>query len=263
VGTVHAVSVAMSLLSAKGAPLGPRQHWARVALLALISGSINAVALAVWAGHPVAAMIGAEVAVLAAPLVCPHSEVGFSRGDIRLIDRLRFSFRKALRAAVFGVAAGVIAALVVADDATAMMVVILYLTSLWFLFGGLRGRQVSTGARPYVGVAHSLSWSAALGLLAIPLTALPTAMTYGGLYGFCAGLTTGVVLWLWYGGMALVQYAVLRWMLSLQGARFFRTEYLEAAADRALLHRLGSGYLFVHPMLRESFSRRWDARSDR
>jgi hypothetical protein len=70
------------------------------------------------------------------------------------------------------------------------------------------------------------------------------------------------VLWLWYGGMALVQYAVLRWMLSLQGARFFRTQYLEAAADRALLHRLGSGYLFVHPMLRESFSRRWDARSN-
>jgi serine/threonine protein kinase len=261
VGTVHAVSAAMGLLSPRGKPLGARQHWVRVALLAIISGSINALAVGVWAGHPVAAMIAAEVAVLAAPLVCPHSEVGFSRGDIRLIDRLRFSFRKALRAAVFGVAAGVIAALVVADDATAMMVVILYLTSLWFLFGGLRGRQVSTGARPYVGVAHSLSWSVVLGLLAIPLTALPTAMTYGWFYGFCAGLTTGAVLWLWYGGMALVQYAVLRWMLSLQGARFFRTKYLEAAADRALLHRLGSGYLFVHPMLRESFSRRWDARS--
>lgn len=167
-----------------------------------------------------------------------------------------------MRAAVFGVAAGVIAALVVADDATAMMVVILYLTSLWFLFGGLRGRQVSAGARPYVGVTHSLSWSAALGMIAIPLTALPTASSYGALYGFYAGLTTGAVLWLWYGGMALVQYAVLRGMLSLQGARFFRTEYLEAAADRALLHRLGSGYLFVHPMLRESFARRWEARSN-
>jgi serine/threonine-protein kinase len=262
VGGVHAVSAAIGLLSARTNPLGARRHWARVALLALVSGTINACVVGVWAGHPAAAMIAAQVAVLAAPLICPHSEVGFARGDIRLIDRLRFSFRKALRAAVFGVAAGVIAALVVADDATAMMVVILYLTSLWFLFGGLRGRQVSTGARPYVGVAHSLSWSAALGLLAIPLTALPTAMAYGALYGFCAGLTTGAVLWVWYGGMALVQYAVLRWMLSLQGARFFRTEYLEAAADRALLHRLGSGYLFVHPMLRESFSRRWDARSN-
>jgi hypothetical protein len=121
---------------------------------------------------------------------------------------------------------------------------------------------VSTGARPYVGVTHSLSWSAALGALAIPLTALPTAMTYGGLYGFYAGLTTGAVLWLWYGGMALVQYAVLRAMLALQGARYFRAKYLEAAADRALLHRLGSGYLFVHPMLRESFSRRWAARAN-
>ena len=262
VGTVHAISAATGLLSRRGKPLSARQHWARVSLLALISGTINAFAVGVWVGHPVAALLGAEVAVLAAPLVCPHNEVGFSRGDIRLIDRLRFSFRKAMRAAVFGVAAGIVAALGVADDATAMMVVILYLTSLWFLFGGLRGRQVSTGARPYVGVTHSLSWSAALGVLAIPLTALPTAITYGGLYGFYAGLTTGAVLWLWYGGMALVQYAVLRWMLMLQGARFFRADYLEAAADRALLHRLGSGYLFVHPMLRESFSRRWDARSN-
>ena len=162
-----------------------------------------------------------------------------------------------MRAAVFGVVAGIIAALVVADDASAMLVVMLYLTSLWFLFGGLRGRQVSAGARPYGWVIHSLEWSLALGLLAIPLTALPTAMMYGGKYGFYAGLTTGAVLWSWYGGMALVQYAVLRAMLMFQGTNIFRGPLLEAAADRALLHRVGSGYLFVHPMLRASVARRW------
>lgn len=261
-GTVHAIHAAACLLSGQLEPLGALQHWARVALLAAISGAINAAAVGAWAGHPMAAALAAEVAVLAAPLLCPHGEVGSSRGDVRLIDRLRFSFRKALRAAVFGVAAGVVAALLVADDATAMVVVVLYLTSLWFLFGGLRGRQVSAGARPYVGVTHSLCWSAALGALAIFLTALPTGMTYGWRYGFYAGLTTGAVLWLWYGGMALVQYAVLRVMLSLQGARFFRSAYLEAAADRAFLHRVGSGYLFVHPLLRESVARRWGARSN-
>ncbi|HTV22523.1 MAG TPA: protein kinase [Polyangiaceae bacterium] len=262
IGTVHGVSAGLRLISHEGQPLGGRRHWIRVASLAVLSGILNAALVGVWAMHPTAAIMAAEVAVLAAPLLCPHDEIGFSRGDIRLIDRLRFSFRKALRAAVFGVAAGVVAAWVAADDATAMIVVMLYLTSLWFVFGGLRGRQVPDGARPYVGVRHSLSWSFLLGALAVVLTAVPTAMAYGGLYGLYAGLLTGAVLWLWYGGMALVQYVVLRWMLSLQGARFFRAEYLEAAADRALLHRLGSGYLFVHPMLRESFSRRWEARSN-
>ena len=95
----------------------------------------------------------------------------------------------------------------------------------------------------------------------MPLTALPTALSYGWRYGFFAALTTGAVAWLWYGGMALTQYAVLRTMLSFQGARFFRTAYLEAAADRALLHRLGGGYLFVHPMLRASLARRYAQRA--
>lgn len=261
VGTVHGASAGRRLISNDPTAFGRGRHWLRVTALAAISGAINATLVGAWAQHPTAAVMAAEVAVLAAPLLSPHDEIGFSRGDIRLIDRLRFSFRKALRAAVFGVAAGIVAAWIAADDPTAMIVVMLYLASLWFVFGGLRGRQVSTGARPYVGVRHSVSWSCLLGALAIVLTALPTAMTYGGLYGLYAGLTTGAVLWLWYGGMALVQYAVLRWLLSMQGARYFQTQYLEAAADRALLHRLGSGYLFVHPMLRESFSRRWEARS--
>jgi serine/threonine protein kinase len=265
VGLVHGAAAAYGLSSGKGRPLGARQHWTRVAALAVISGSINASLLGLWANHPIAALMAAEAAVLAAPLVSPHNEIGFARGDIRLIDRLRFSVAKALRSAIFGVAAGIVAAVVssAGDDGTAVSVVILYLTSLWFLFGGLRGRQVSAGARPYIGVIHSFQWSTALGALAIPLAALPTAITYGGSYGFFVGLTTGAVLWLWYGGMALVQHFVLRLMLRLRGARYFRTEYLEAAADRALLHRLGSGYLFVHPMLRTSLARRWRPRQQR
>lgn len=208
-----------------------------------------------------AAVLAFEVAMLAAPLASPHEEAGFVRGDIRLIDQLRFSFTKGLRSAIFGVAAGIIAAVVVAEDATAMALVVSYLTSLWFLFGGLRGRQVGTGGRPYARVLHSLSRSALIGVLVMPLTVLPTALSYGLKYGFFAALTTGAVAWLWYGGMALTQYAVLRSMLSLQGAKYFKTAYLEAAADRALLHRLGGGYLFVHPMLRSSLARRYEQRA--
>jgi hypothetical protein len=265
VGLVHGVAAAYGLSSGKGRPLGARQHWTRVAALAVVSGGINATLLGFWSNHWMGAVMAAEAAAFAAPLVSPHNEIGFARGDIRLIDRMRFSIAKALRSAIFGVAAGIVAALisVAANDGSAVGFVIPYLTSLWFLFGGLRSRQVSPGARPYIGVIHSFQWSAALGMLAIPLAASTTFITYGARYGFYIGLTTGAVLWLWYGGMALVQYFVLRVMLSLRGARYFRTEYLEAAADRALLHRLGSGYLFVHPMLRTSLARRWRPRQQR
>jgi serine/threonine protein kinase len=265
VGTVHGAHAAHRLISGRNELLARPQHRLRVATLGLVSAGLNAALLGAWAGHPIAAVLGAEAALLAAPLLSPHKEVGFARGDIRLIDRLRFSIAKALRSAIFGLGFGIVAALiamdaVTGDRGTAKIVVILYLTSLWFLFGGLRGRQVSTSARPYGCVIHSFQWSVVLGLLAIPLAALPTAAVYGPLYGLYVGLTTGVVLWLWYGGMGLVQYSVLRMMLSLQGLRLFRAGYLEAAADRALLHRVGSGYLFVHPMLRANLARRWGFR---
>ena len=260
-GCVHGAVAARRLVSSHHVPLGTRAHWLRVAGLGAMSGLLNAAIVGAWVGHPMAAVLGFEVAMLAAPLSSPHEETGFVRGDIRLIDQLRFSFTKALRSAIFGVAAGIIAAVVVAEDAAAMALVVSYLTSLWFLFGGLRGRQVGMGGRPGARVLHSLSRSAIIGVLVMPLTALPTALSYGWRYGFFAALTTGAVAWLWYGGMALTQYAVLRTMLSFQGARFFRTAYLEAAADRALLHRLGGGYLFVHPMLRASLARRYAQRA--
>jgi hypothetical protein len=265
VGTVHGAYAAYRLISGQEEPLATWQHRLRVAILGLVSAALNAALLGSWAGHPIAAVLAAEAALLAAPLMSPHNEVGFPSGDIRLIDRLRFSVAKALRSAIFGICFGIIAAMiamnaVAGDRGTAKMVVILYLTSLWFLFGGLRGRQVSTSARPYGCVIHSFQWSVMLGVIAIPLAALPTSLVYGPTYGFYLGLTTGVVLWLWYGGMGLLQYSVLRLMLSLQGSRLFRTKYLEAAADRALLHRVGSGYLFVHPMLRANLARRWGAR---
>lgn len=265
VGTVHGAYAAHRLLSGTDALVATRKHRLRVATLGLASAALNAALLGAWAGHPMAAILGAEAALLAAPLLSAHTEVGLSRGDIRLSDRLRFSVAKAMRSAIFGLGFGIIAALIniyaaTGDRGTAKLVVILYLTGLWFLCGGLRGRQVSTSARPYGCVIHSFRWSVVVGMLAIPLAALPTAVAYGPIYGSYVGLTTGVVLWLWYGGMGLVQYSVLRVMLSLQGLRLFRTDCLEAAADRALLHRVGSGYLFIHPMLRANLARRWGYR---
>jgi serine/threonine protein kinase len=262
-GLVHGAVAARRLISTRHVPLGRRAFWLRVVASGAVSGTLNAAILWIWAGHPMAAVLAFEVAMLAAPLASPHEETGFVRGDIRLIDQLRFSFTKGLRSAIFGVAAGIIAAVVVAEDATAMALVVSCLTSLWFLFGGLRGRQVGVGGRPYARVLHSLSRSMLIGVLVMPLTVLPTALSYGLKYGFFAALTTGAVAWLWYGGMALTQYAVLRSMLGVQGARYFNTKYLEAAADRALLHRLGGGYLFVHPMLRSSLARRHEQRAAR
>lgn len=259
-GAAHGLVAARRLTNPAHAPPAARRHWLQVAGLGSLSGLLSALILWRHARHPMAGVIAFEVGMLAAPLLSPHPDVGHVRGDIRLIDELRFSLTKALRAGAVGLVVSLICASVLAEDATAALIVTLFWTTLAFLFGGLRGREVATAARPYMHVVHSLGWSAGLGALGVVVTALPMASEYGGRYGLFAGLFTGTMLWLWYGGMALTQYGVLRALLRLGGARCFQIAFLEAAADRALLHRVGDGYLFVHPMLRASLARRWRAR---
>lgn len=68
-------------------------------------------------------------------------------------------------------------------------------------------------------------------------------------------------LWLWFGGYATLQHAILKAVLRLEGAHFFQPSLLQAAANRGLLHRVGSGYMFIHASLREHFAEQFAARA--
>ena len=69
------------------------------------------------------------------------------------------------------------------------------------------------------------------------------------------GLVAGVVGALFFGGMAAVQHILVRSMLALSGAtpgRFAR--FLDYAAERSILRKLGGRYIFAYQLLLEHFA---------
>jgi hypothetical protein len=68
----------------------------------------------------------------------------------------------------------------------------------------------------------------------------------------CAGATIGLFAGLHRGGLAVVQHGVLRVLLAITGRLPLRlVAALDVAAERALLRKLGGGYIFIHDELRE------------
>jgi hypothetical protein len=72
--------------------------------------------------------------------------------------------------------------------------------------------------------------------------------------GFVNGLTIGALFWLLNGGTACTLHAVLRILLWLEGyIPWNYPRFLDYAAERILLCKVGGGYLFTHGLLQEHF----------
>jgi hypothetical protein len=70
-------------------------------------------------------------------------------------------------------------------------------------------------------------------------------------FGLIGGLLAGLLI----GGLGCLQHGILRFMLWQTGALPLKlTDFLDSAADSALLHRVGGGYIFFHRLLLEYFA---------
>lgn len=69
-------------------------------------------------------------------------------------------------------------------------------------------------------------------------------------FGLIGGLLTGLLL----GGLGCLQHGILRFILwQARVLPLKLADFLESAADSALLHRVGGGYIFFHRLLLEYF----------
>jgi DNA polymerase III delta prime subunit len=93
-------------------------------------------------------------------------------------------------------------------------------------------------------------------LLGLHLTTLQEFRTLAALLtGLRNGAILSLVAGLYYGGAAYMQHFILRFMLWL--ARYIPFNYprfLDYAAERILLRKVGGGYIFVHRLLLEYFA---------
>jgi hypothetical protein len=97
------------------------------------------------------------------------------------------------------------------------------------------------------GLGSGLALGSLFGLAVGMLYGLGSGMVFGLLSGLGSGLGGGLV--------AAARHGVLRWQLRRDGVvPPSLVRFLDYAADRVLLQKIGSGYRFIHPLLREYFA---------
>jgi len=225
-------------------------HWTNVAGLGVLTGLVNA-AVVGPGRHFFAAILAFEVGFFAAPLLSPHPDVGRPHADIRPVEAIRFSRRRATRAVPYAIVAALVAAAFCFQekDPHGVAASTVYVFAMCILLVGLREREVETRVMPNGGIRRSVRISSGLGALVFATTAIGMGLIYGPIYGACAGLTSAAALWLWYGGLATIEHVLLRLLLRLGRLEYCDVAFLDAAANRGLLHRVGGGYMFVHTTL--------------
>jgi hypothetical protein len=96
------------------------------------------------------------------------------------------------------------------------------------------------------------------GLVAALPFGLGTGLRAGLFGGLVIGSFVGLATGLRYGGRACLQHLVLRlslWYYDGMPRRY--VDFLDYAAERLFLRRVGGGYIFIHRLLQEYFAARY------
>jgi hypothetical protein len=110
-----------------------------------------------------------------------------------------------------------------------------------------------------VGLGFGTAVGLVFGLLLGPVVGLffPTAQVCVG-FALGVGLAAGLGVGLIAGGEACLKHLVLRlWLIRNGSTPWNYVRFLDYAADRLLLRKVGGGYAFIHRMLLEYFAARY------
>lgn len=202
-----------------------------------------------------------------------------SGNDIQPVEALHWSWRKALRGGLIG---GLIAGLLmligelgnvspaltcfhVASQSfcvrvTDSMIPVLTIGGLiGVIFSGLSREITETKSVPnqgiWLSIRNAIFGGLIVGLIGFLLFGLEDELIVGLILGLILGPLFGLIGALWYGGLDVIQHYTLRLILIIQGhtpANYAR--FLDYAADRIFLQKVGGGYRFIHRLLLEHFA---------
>ncbi len=248
----------------------------------MIDGRINGVIDVLRSGllnGLVGVLIGGIAGALAgAPSICPRHVI--------VVETLQWSWSKARRTMVAGLVGGLVIGLSVGlfygqilgpvDRLAVDRLTIGFRVGLnWGLFyglvlgliggliGGLDSAELMTRVTPNLGISRSARTAAIVGLVGGLVGALVGWLFYRLLYGQAFGLFGGLfygplsalVFGLAHGGYACLSHFTLRLVLWHSDAMPWRyARFLDYAAERLFLHKVGGGYIFVHRLLLEYFA---------
>lgn len=177
------------------------------------------------------------------------------RTEIRLRGALKWSWRNACGLALVGASLALLwSGIVWLNDPTAVATGIntFNMGLLFFLLGGLSGRQPQLQNRPNEGIRIA-GRNALRALLLVMLPAiLFTAVMVNLASGLYMGIMFGILAATLHGFSDVTKHYTVRGLLWLQrGTPLNYVKMLECATDYVLLQRVGSGYVFRHRLLQE------------
>jgi hypothetical protein len=247
-------------------------NWSRKKVQrSLIVGSVYGViyALLIWVafGQLIYGLIGGVAAwliyVLVARLSSPRTR------EIKPAEALTWSWRNMggglIRGLPYGLVIGLIFTLVTKMIYDGLVIggtgviVIAVIT-------GLSGATLREQAyiKPNQGTWRSLRHAVLLTLGIGVIVGLVIDLIAGPYLGLLFGLFFGLLVGLQYGGIAFIQHAMLRFLLwRSKSMPLNYPRFLDYAAERILLRRVGGNYIFVHYLLLEYFASLHDVSDDK
>ena len=182
--------------------------------------------------------------------------------EIQAVEGLGWSWPGALKGALFSLIPGAVLQLVASQFNAAFVGIGLLWVLSFTLFGGLRGRTVETKTQPNQGI----NLSAKNGLIAALLGGAAFGLTMGLTVDVADGIRLGLAgLLIWggfYGASNIAKHYILRLLLWRKGRLPWRyAHFLDYAAERIILRKVGGGYIFMHRLLQVYFANLAEAES--
>jgi MFS family permease len=143
------------------------------------------------------------------------------------------------------------------------LIAVLTIVPITGILGGFTTYKVEQTAIPNQGIWQSLRNANLVGFSTLLLVALfiggsgilAFGLRDGSTIGLCCGISIGVAVWMFFGGLSVLQHFILRFLLIIEKCIPHRyTHFLDYATDRIFLRKVGGGYIFVHRLLMEYFA---------
>ena len=188
-----------------------------------------------------------------------YGESGQSyRTEIGLVEALNWSWTGAVQGLIAGLVVGLPVGILGWQLFNCPFGIIssLGLISIFTLGGGLSHSQIEKRSTPNQGIRLSARNSLLAALIVGPTVGLLASAFWNAPFGLLMGLIYTIGAAMIYGGRQLIQHGLVRILLCHNGRipwSFVR--FLDDAAERALLYKVGGGYIFIHPLLQEYLGR--------
>lgn len=180
--------------------------------------------------------------------------------DIHPVGALKWSWKDALRGLLLGLVVGSLLAFVFSPFLESSPNLPFLAANLaggsFFLIGGMKTQRLETSSMPNEGVKISIRNSLYAALVFAVFLGLLGTLLYNVRIGILASLWFGLAGAGLYGGGEAWKHGVLRLLFRWQKQMPLRfVPFLNHTTQLTLLHRVGGGYIFIHPLLQEYFAR--------